>query len=172
MDRAEKERFVADLRGALGTAEIIVLTHYIGMTVAEMGALRSQMRAVGAGYQVTKNRLLRLALDGTRFQALGPLLTGPTAIAYAGDPVVAAKVAVDYAKTNPKLVIVGASVGDGVLDADQVKALASLPSLDQLRGMIIGLVQAPAARLAAVLQAPAGQLARVVKAYAEEGGNA
>jgi len=149
---------------------VLVVTHQSGMTVAEVTDLRRQMRAAGASFKVTKNRLARLALKGTRFEGLASLFTGPTAIAYSTDPVVAAKVAVEFANSNEKLVIVGGGLGERVLDQSGIKALAKLPSLTELRGRIAGLLQAPAAKLAGVLQAPAGQLARVFQAYGSKGG--
>lgn len=149
---------------------MLVVTHQSGMTVAEVTDLRRQMRVAGASFKVTKNRLARLALKGTRFEGLASLFTGPTAIAYSADPVVAAKVAVEFANSNEKLVIVGGGLGERVLDQSGIKALAKLPSLTVLRGRIAGLLQAPAAKLAGVLQAPAGQLARVFQAYGSKGG--
>lgn len=166
VNRTEKEQLVASLHQTLAGANLVVVTHYSGMTVTEMGDLRAKMRAAGAGLRVTKNRLTRRALDGTKFKGIEALFTGPTAIAYSKDPVAAAKVAVTYSKGNEKLVIVGGALGEEKLAADGVKALAALPSLDELRGRIIGLINAPATKIAGVLQAPAGQLARVCNAYA------
>jgi large subunit ribosomal protein L10 len=167
MDRGQKEQFVTDLNRRLQNAAVVIVTHYAGLTVAEIGALRAQMRDVGAHFKVTKNRLARRALAGTPYTGLDSLFTGPTAIAFANDVVAAAKVAVQFAKTNPKLTIIGGGFGTTVLDAEAVKVLATLPSLDELRGKLVGLLQAPATRMAGVLQAPAGQLARVVAAHAE-----
>tara|TARA_A100001037_G_scaffold286584_1_gene295119 strand:- start:566 stop:958 length:393 start_codon:yes stop_codon:yes gene_type:complete len=127
------------------------------------------MREAGAGYKVTKNRLAKLALAGTPYEPITDLFSGPTAIAYSADPVAAARVAVNYSKDNDKLIVVGGAMGDTLLDEDAVKALASLPSLDELRGKLVGLLNAPATKVAGVLQAPGGQLARVVGAYANEG---
>jgi large subunit ribosomal protein L10 len=155
---------VASLRRVFEDTAIVVVTHYSGLTVADMGQLRAQMRQAGARFQVTKNRLARRALEGTRFQGLGGLFKGPTAIAFSKDPVAAAKVAVTFAKANEKLVVVGGALGAESLDADGVKALAALPSLDTLRGRLVGLLRAPATRVAAVLAAPAGRLARVLDA--------
>lgn len=169
MDRAEKESLVASLHRTFSETAAVLVTHYSGLTVAEIGDLRKRMRDAGAGLKVTKNRITKLALEDTRYTTLESLFKGPTAIAYANDPVAAAKVAVGYAKTNPKLVLLGGSVGGQVLDSEGVKTLASLPSLDELRGQLIGLLSAPATRIAGVLQAPAGQLARVLSAYAETG---
>ena len=167
MNRAQKAELVADLNAVLARTGSIVVTHYAGLKVTQISDLRHKMREMGAGFKVTKNRLVRLALNGTRYQQLADLFTGPTAIAYSDDPIAAAKVSVDYAKKNNKLVIVGGAMGDVRLDVDGVKALASMPSLDELRGNLIGLIQAPATKVAGVLQAPAGQLARVLQAKSE-----
>jgi len=139
------------------------------MTVAESTELRSRMREAGAGYKVTKNRLAKLALAGTTYEPISDLFNGPTAIAYSADPVAAARVAVNYSKENDKLVVIGGAMGDTLLDENAVKALASLPSLDELRGKLVGMLNTPATRVAGVLQAPAGQLARVLGAYANQG---
>ena len=171
LDRTQKQELVETLHRSLSGATAVVVTRQSGMTVAEVTELRRQMRAAGASFKVTKNRLARLALKGTRFEGLDGLLTGPTAIAYSGDPVAAAKVASDFANSNNKLVIVGGGIGEQVLDAAGVQALAKLPSLTELRGTIAGLLQAPAAKLAGVLQAPGGQVARVLAAYARKGGD-
>lgn len=169
MNRTEKQELIASLHETLKTAELVVITQQTGLTVAEVTNLRRQMRQAGAGYKVTKNRLARLALEGTQFEGLKSLFTGPTAIAYSADPVAAAKVAVTYANSNEKLTIVGGAMGSQVLDSAGVKALATLPSLDELRAKIVGILQTPATRVASVLQAPAGQLARVFNAYASKG---
>lgn len=149
--------------------EAMVVTHYSGMTVAEITKLREQMRQAGASFKVTKNRLTRLALAGTRYEGLSDLFTGPTAIAFSADPVAAAKVTSNFAKDNEKLIILGGAVGKTVFDAAGVKALANLPSLDESRARIIGLLTAPAARIASLLQAPGSQIARVLGAYAQKG---
>jgi large subunit ribosomal protein L10 len=169
VDRSQKAKLVEGLHQALSDTVCVVVTHQNGMTVEEVTTLRRQMRAVGAGFKVTKNRLARRALEGTKFERLGPMFKGPTAIAYSRDPVAAAKVAVEFANKNDKLQIVGGSLGSEQLDAKGIKALATLPSLDQLRGKILGLLQAPATRIAGILQAPAGQLARVFAAYGKAG---
>jgi large subunit ribosomal protein L10 len=166
VDRTEKEDLVASLHRTFSETTVVVVTHYIGLTVAEMGELRAQMREAGASIKVTKNRLVRRALDGTRYKNLDVLFTGPTALAYSDDPVAAAKVAVNFAKTNKKLVVLGGGLGEKVLGEEDVKSLAALPSLDELRAKLIGLVNAPATKVAGVLQAPAGQLARVLAARA------
>lgn len=165
MDRSQKEELVASMHEVFKDANIVVVSHYTGLTVGEMTDLRAKMREVGAGFKVTKNRLTRLALKDTDYESLDALFTGPTAMAYSEDPVAAAKAAVEFAKDNDKFVVMGGAMGSTVLDADGVKALATLPSLDELRGKLIGLVQAPATKVAGVMQAPAGQLARVCGAY-------
>jgi large subunit ribosomal protein L10 len=172
VERIQKQRLVESLRQDLDGIACVVVTHQTGMTVAEATHLRRQMRAAGARFRVTKNQLAKRALDGTPFAGLSPLFTGPTAIAFSPDPVTAAKVAVEYANRNDKLTIIGGGLAGQVMDAAAVKELASLPSLDELRGKLIGLVVAPATRIAGVLQAPAGQLARVLAAYAEAAGEA
>jgi large subunit ribosomal protein L10 len=146
---------------------LMVVTQQNGMTVQEMTALRGEMRKEGASFHVTKNRLAKIALKGTQFESLNDSFTGPTAVAVSTDPVAAAKVVVDYANKNEKLVIVGGALNDKLLNVDDVKALAKLPSLDELRGKIVGLLQAPAGKIVGVLGAPAGQLARVFGAYAK-----
>lgn len=168
MDRTQKENLVADMRQTFSGTAVVVVTHYIGLTVAEIGALRAKMREQGAGFKVTKNRLTRLALDGTPYQGLSDLFYGPTAIAYSDDPVAAPKVAADFAKSNPKLVLLGGGLGGKVLDVEDVKTLATLPSLDEIRAKLVGLLNAPATKVAGVLQAPAGQIARVLAAHAEQ----
>ena len=170
MERAQKQRLVETLQRDLADTVCVVVTHQSGLTVAEATQLRRQMRAAGASFRVTKNRLAKRAIDGTRFAGLAPFFTGPTAIALSRDPVAAAKVAVEYANRNDKLSIVGGGLAGEVLDQARVRELASLPTLDELRGRLIGLLVAPAARLAAVLQAPGGQVARVLAAHAEAGG--
>ena len=169
MDRAQKEAKVAEMHQSFQGAEIMVVTHQSGMTVAESTDLRRQMRAAGATFRVTKNRLARIALKGTKFENLDGLFTGPTAVAFSEDPVAAAKVAVDFAKSNDKLTIVGGALGAKELDQTGVEALAKLPSLDELRATIVGMINTPATRIAGVLQAPGGQLARVVNAYSQTG---
>ena len=169
MDRKTKEDLVASLHRVFDETALVVVTHYSGLTVAQMTELRAKMGAAGASFRVTKNRLTRLALEGTKFQPLNALFTGPTAIAFSADPVAAAKVTVDFAKANDSLVVLGGALNEKRLDPDGVKALASLPSLDALRATIVGMMSTPATRVAGVLQAPAGQLARVVGAYAEGG---
>jgi large subunit ribosomal protein L10 len=169
VDRAQKSELVKALNAVLKDTQVVVVTRNDGLTVAEVTDLRRQFRAAGASYKVSKNRLARLALEGTQYQSIGTLLKGPTAIAYSADPVAAAKVATEYAKKNDKLVLIGGAMGDTKLDVNALKALATLPSLDELRGKIVGLLQAPATKVAGVVQAPAGQLARVLAAKAKQG---
>ena len=166
MDRAQKSEQVAALHRTLSETSVVVVTRNLGMTVAQSTALRVKMRDAGASYKVTKNRLARIAAEGTPYVSLSDLLVGPTALATSVDPVAAAKVVVEFAKTNDKLEIVGGAMGETVLDVAGVKALAELPSLDELRAKIVGLVQAPATKVVQIIQAPAGQLARVFGAYA------
>ncbi|MGH6791878.1 MAG: 50S ribosomal protein L10 [Kiloniellales bacterium] len=165
MDRAEKETLIAALNSSLQEVNLVVVTRQAGLTVPEVSSLRRRMRDAGASYKVTKNRLARRALEGTKYMALRALLTGPTAIASSADPVAAAKVCVAFAKENEKLTIVGGAWGEKVLSLDEIKELAELPSLDELRSKLIGVLQAPATKVAGVLQAPAAQLARVFGAY-------
>jgi len=165
MDRAQKAESIESLKGVFADAGAIVVTHYMGLTVAELTDLRGRLRKEGASFKVVKNRLAQKALNGAGEGATA-LFKGPVGIAYGPDPVSAAKVSTQYAKDNEKFSIVGGMMGEVVLDAKGVDALAKLPSLDQLRGKIIGLLQAPATKIAGILQAPAGQLARVVGAYA------
>ena len=165
MDRTKKAEVVESLNGLFGDAGSVVVAHYSGMTVAQMGELRARMRAAGASFKVAKNRLVVRALQGTAAEGIAHLFKGPTGIAISKDPVAASRVAVAYAKENDKLVILGGVVGTTALDANGVKALAELPSLDELRGKIAGLILAPATKLAGLMAAPAGQLARVIGAY-------
>jgi large subunit ribosomal protein L10 len=168
VDRAEKSQLVDTLATVFKDTGVIVVAHYSGLTVAQMTALRAKMREAGGGVRVAKNRLVKLALKGTDAESISDLFEGPTVVAFSKDPVAAAKVAVDFAKVNDKLVIRGGSMGPTALDADGVKALATLPSLDELRGKLVGLIASPATKVAQVLNAPAAQLARVLSAYAEK----
>jgi large subunit ribosomal protein L10 len=172
VDRTQKQQLVETLQQVLADTACVVVTHQSGLSVAEVTQLRRQVRSAGAAFRVTKNRLARRAVVGTAFEPLAPLFTGPTAIAFSRDPVAAAKVVVEFANRNDKLTIIGGSLAGRQIDAAGVRELASLPSLDQLRGKLVGLLQTPATRLAVVLQAPAGQLARVLAAYAEHQGEA
>ena len=170
MDRADKAQSIDTLRGVFDAAGAVVVTHYMGLTVAEMTDLRTRLRKEGAKLQVVKNTLATKAMDGRAGEAGEALFKGPVAIAYAPDPVSAAKVTTDFAKTNDKFSVVGAFMGATVLDEKGVGALATLPSLDQLRAQLLGLINAPATRVATVLQAPAAQIARVLSAHAEKQG--
>ncbi len=168
MDRAAKEEVVSELHSVFEDNSVVVVTHYSGMTVADMTDLRSEVKQSGANFKVTKNRLTLLALAGTKFEGLSDMFTGPTAIAVSVDPVAAAKVVVDYAKKNKKLIVLGGSLDGKNLDVNDIKALASLPSLDELRAKLVGLISAPATKIAGVLQAPAGQVARVLSARGQQ----
>jgi large subunit ribosomal protein L10 len=166
MDRSQKADTVAALNATFNQVGVVVVTRNLGMTVEQTTALRVKMREAGASLKVSKNSLTKLALADTDYAAIGDLLTGPVALATSVDPVAAAKIAVEFAKTNDKLEIIGGAMGALLLDADGIKALASMPSLDELRAKLIGLVQAPATKIAQVVVAPAGKLARVFGAYA------
>ncbi|MBU1287202.1 MAG: 50S ribosomal protein L10 [Alphaproteobacteria bacterium] len=168
MDKAGKTVALDALKGVFAESGAVIVTHYSGMTVAEMSKLRALLRKDGGQLKVVKNRLAKIALDGQGGDDAQALFQGPVAIAYAADPVSAAKAADEFAKDNAKLIIIGGVMGDVVLDASGVQALAKLPSLDQLRGKLVGLLQAPATKVAGVIQAPASQLARVVSAYASK----
>ena len=167
MDRTQKAEAVQSLNGLFAEAGAVIVAHYSGMTVSEMGELRARMRKAGASFKIAKNRLAKRALEGTPAHGIADLFKGPTGIAYSKDPVAAPKVLVAYAKENEKLKILGGMAVGTVLNVQGVQALAELPSLDQLRGKILGLLQAPATKIAGVLQAPAGQLARVLSAHAK-----
>ena len=166
MDRSQKADSVAQLNAVFNEVGVVVVTRNLGLSVAQSTALRNKARDAGASYKVAKNSLAKLATQDTAYNGIGDFLTGPTALAWSVDPVAAAKVVVEFAKTTDKLEIVGGSLGNVVLDANGVKALASMPSLDELRAKLIGLVQAPATKIAQVVTAPAGKLARVFGAYA------
>lgn len=169
MNREQKQGLVSSLNTLIQDQTFVAVTHYKGLTVSQMEDLRGRAREAGAGFRVTKNRLTRLALAGTKFEGLIDLFTGPTAIAYSQDEVAAAKVCANFAKDNEDLVILGGALDGEVMDLAQVSALAKLPSLDELRAKIVGMISTPATRIAGVLQAPAGQLARVLNAKAEQG---
>jgi large subunit ribosomal protein L10 len=165
MDRAQKQELVKELHGVFDNAGVVVVTHYSGLNVAEITRLRNELRDTGASFKVTKNRLTKLALEGTSKTPLSDLFEGPTAIGYSEDPVSAPKAIANFAKSNENLVILGGMMGDVVLDEGGVKELAALPSLDELRAKLVGMISTPATRIAGVLQAPAGQVARVIGAY-------
>ena len=168
MDRTEKHEFVASLAAVFAETSFVLVAQNKGLTVADVSDLRRKMRDAGATYKVAKNRLATLALEGTRFDGVKPLLKGPTALAWSTDPVAVAKTAVEFAKTNDKFVVLGGALGTQTLDASGVKALAELPSLETLRAQLVGLIQTPATRIAGILQAPGGQVARVLAAYAKK----
>jgi large subunit ribosomal protein L10 len=167
VEKAAKRELVGTLNEVFKASGVVVVAHYAGLTVADMQKLRSQMRQAGATVKVAKNRIAKIALEGTDVASIGALLKGPTLLAYSSDPVAATKVAVDFAKANDKLVILGGAMGKTALNPDAVKALATLPSLDELRAKLLGLIQAPATKVASVVNAPAGKLARVFGAYAK-----
>jgi large subunit ribosomal protein L10 len=169
VDRAAKQELVASLNGVFKNTAVVVVARNSGLTVAQMQNLRKQMKQAGAAVKVTKNRLAKIALEGTDAVAVVPLLKGPTVFAYSGDPIAAPKVAADFAKAHEKFVILGGAMGKTALDPNGVKALAALPSLDQLRATLIGLIQAPATKIARVISAPATKVARVLSAYAKKG---
>jgi large subunit ribosomal protein L10 len=168
VDRAEKRELVTDLNQAFKGAGSVVVAHYAGITVAQMNDLRVKMRTAGGTVKVAKNRLARIALQGTESEGIIDLFKGQTLIAYSEDPVAAPKVASDFAKGNDKLIIHGGAMGTTTLNADGVKALATLPSLDELRGKLVGLIAAPATRIAQIVNAPAASVARVIGAYARK----
>ena len=168
MERAEKREFVTELNEVFKASGSVVVARYAGITVAQMNDLRTKMRAAGGTVKVAKNRLAKIALQGTESEGMSDLFQGQTLIAYANDPMIAPKVAMDFAKTNDKLVVLGGAMGATTLTADAVKSLATLPSLDELRAKLLGLLNAPATRVATVVAAPASQLARVFAAYAKK----
>ncbi len=168
VERAAKKESVEQLNEVFKTTSVAIVAHYSGLTVAQMQILRKQMKLAGASVKVAKNRLAKIALEGTDVASIAPLLKGPTVIAFSGDPVAAPKVAVDFAKANEQFVILGGSMGKTSLNPDGVKALAALPSLDELRAKIVGLIQAPATKIAQVVNAPASKVARVIQAYASK----
>ena len=168
MDRAAKSELVASLGEVFKSTQVVVVAHYSGLTVSQMQTLRRQMKQAGASVKVAKNRLAKIALEGSDVASITPLLKGPTLIAFSGDPVAAPKVAVDFARAHERFVILGGAMGKTALDTNGVRALAALPSLDELRAKLIGLVQAPATKIAQVVTAPAAKVARVVQAYASK----
>lgn len=169
MDRQQKKQVVDTLGEEIGKAGTVVVTHYKGLTVADMTALRRKSREAGVTFRVAKNRLVKIALKDTGFDGLSDLFSGPVAVAYSEDVVAPAKVVADFAKENEKLVVIGGGMGDKVLDSAGVMALSKMPSLDELRAKIIGMLNTPATRIASVVQAPGGQVARVINAYATKG---
>lgn len=168
MSRAQKEAEVTELNERFANDEIVVVTHYSGLTVSDLDDLRGQLREEGASFKITKNSLAKLAVKGTRYENIDNMFSGPTGIASSADPVAAARITQKFAKDNENLVILGGAMGDVILDAAAVKQLASLPSLDELRSKLVGLLQAPATKLAGLMQAPARELVGVTKAYGEK----
>lgn len=169
MSRAQKEAEIKELNERFSSDELVVVTHYSGLTVTEMSDLRAKLREEGGTFKVTKNSLTKLALKGTQFEQIGDMFAGPTGVATSQDPVAAAKVAHNFAKDNDKLIILGGALGEMILDAAGVEAIAKLPSLDEIRSKLVGLLQAPAQKIAGVMQAPARELVGVTKAYGEKG---
>lgn len=157
MKREQKAELRSTMNEEFNGSGLVVVTHYSGLTVAEMSDLRDRVRESDAKFRVTKNRIARLALAGTQYEQLADLMVGPTAVSYSADPIAAAKAVVAFAKKNDKLVIRGGIMNGKVLTVQEVKALGELPSMDELRGKLVGLIQAPAA-----------QIARVFKAYADK----
>ena len=170
MDRTEKREFVASLAAVFAETSMVVVTRNSGLTVAEVTALRRRMREAGANFKVAKNRLALLALEGTKFDGIKPLLTGPTALAWSRDAVAVSKAAVEFARTNEKFAVLGGALGTQTLDAAGIKALSELPSLETLRAGLLGMLNTPATRIAGILQAPGGQIARVLAAFADKAG--
>jgi len=168
LDRTEKREFVTSLASVFAETSAVIVTQNKGLTVAEVTTLRRRMREAGATFKVAKNRLATLALDGTRFDGIAPLLKGPTALAWSRDPVAVAKTAIEFARTNDRFVVLGGAIPGQMLDVAGVKALSELPSLETLRAGLLGMLQTPATRIAGILQAPGGQVARVLAAYAKK----
>lgn len=168
MNRTEKKEFIDTLSANLAASSVVLVAHYKGLTVAEITDLRVKVRKAGAGFKVTKNKLTQRALEGTLFKNISNMFVGPTAIAYSSDPVAVAKILTEFAKANEKLVLLGGAFGETLLDSAGVTNLSKLPSLDELRGKIIGLIQAPAQKIASILQAPGGQVARVIGAHSRK----
>jgi large subunit ribosomal protein L10 len=168
VDKAEKQNTVASLNKAFAGANTVVITHYSGLTVEEITSLRKRMSELGANFRVAKNSLAKLAVKDTQFDQLAEQFVGPMAIAYSDDPVAAAKGVVEFAKINEKLVIIGGAIGADLMDLEKIKSLATLPSLDELRAKIVGMISTPATRIAGIVQAPAGQIARVLNAHSQQ----
>jgi large subunit ribosomal protein L10 len=168
VERAEKRELVTELNGVFTNAGSVVVAHYTGLTVAQLSDLRKKMRAAGGSVKVAKNRLIKIALQGTKSEGMSDLFIGQTLIAYSEDPIAAPKVAVDFAKINDQLVIIGGAMGTTTLNEAGIKSLATMPSLNELRAKLVGMISTPATRIASVLSAPAGQLARVLNAYSQK----
>ena len=168
VDRAEKREFVQSMNQVFKDSGAVVVAHYTGLSVSEIGALRAKVKEAGGQVKVAKNRLAKLALQGTDAEHISGLFEGQTLVVYSEDPVSAPKASVDFSKANEKLVILGGAMGATNLDVNGVKALADLPSLDELRARLVGMISTPATRIAQVVNAPAGQLARVFGAYSQK----
>jgi len=168
MSRTQKEQEVKDLSARFSDNELIVVTHYSGLSVKEITNLRDDLREEGGEFKVTKNSLAKIAIKGTQFEGVADLFTGPTGVATSQDPVAAAKVAYKFAKANKNLIILGGVLGSKILDVKGVEALAKLPSLDEVRGKLVGVLAAPATQMARILQAPAQSMVGVTKAYSEK----
>jgi large subunit ribosomal protein L10 len=168
VERAEKRELVTELNGVFTGAGSVVVAHYTGLTVAQLSDLRKKMRAAGGSVKVAKNRLIKIALQGTKSEGMSDLFIGQTLIAYSEDPIAAPKVAVDFAKINDKLVIIGGAMGTTMLNDAGIKSLATMPSINELRAKLVGMISTPATRIASVLSAPAGQIARVLNAYSQK----
>ncbi|MBA2635959.1 MAG: 50S ribosomal protein L10 [Sphingomonas sp.] len=168
MDRSQKADLVDELKQVFSETSVVVVTRNLGLSVAQSTDLRLKMRDAGAQFKVAKNRLALIALDGSRYQPIGELLKGPTALATSEDPVAAAKVAVDFAKTNDRFEIVGGAMGDTMLDVAGVKALAALPSLDELRAKLVATFVAPATQFVRTLAEPGASFARVLQARVDQ----
>jgi large subunit ribosomal protein L10 len=168
VDRAAKEALKTSLHDVFKDTGVVVVAHYTGMTVAQMTDYRRKVKAAGGSVKVAKNRIAKLALKDTDAVGISDLLKGPTVLAYSKDPITAAKMAVEYAKTNDKLVILGGVMGTTILNPANVKALADLPSLDQLRSTLLSLLNTPATQLARTIKEPGAALARVIKAKADK----
>ena len=167
MNRSEKKEFVQKLKEEIDTSSSVIVTHYSGLSVDESEQLRSEMRSNGAKFKVTKNRLTKLALEQTRFKVIADLFTGPTAIAYSDDPVAPAKVAVSFEKKLEKFKIIGGGYDGDKIDLEKINFLATLPSLDELKGKIVGLISAPAQKIASIVKEPAGKMARLMSAQSK-----
>ncbi|MFV9875772.1 MAG: 50S ribosomal protein L10 [Rickettsiales endosymbiont of Dermacentor nuttalli] len=164
----QKKQIVLRLGQSISSTNTVIVSHYQGLTVKEITELRRNVQEIGGNFKVTKNSLIRLTVKNTKFESLSSLFLGPTAIAFSGNSVALAKALVDYAKGNEKFIIKGGIIDNKLIDTNDIKALAALPSLEELRAKIIGTIIAPATKLVSVLQAPAGQLARMLNTYSSK----
>jgi len=167
VDRAQKEKVVEELGQIFESSGVVVVAHYEGMTVAQMQDLRAEMRSAGGSVRVAKNRLAKIALEGKPCESIGGLLTGMTVLTYSDDPVAAAKIADAYAKKNDKFVILGGAMGNAALDPAGVKAVASMPSREELIASIVACIGAPASNLAGAIGAPASNIAGILSTLEE-----